>query len=165
MFRHAAEYRRTHKKPLVLGLLGLNWNAALYLNEQLTKENYNIFKKAMTMKKQKLLSAVFSRRGFVHVRVHAQTSRLAQVQRSSDEHPPHGTARKHYGPTRAGQNSRQIHRSMQHCLQSCVPHREAKGTEKTALVDCQSSEPTADACLTEQRREMMTLTGRTTNMN
>jgi len=72
MFRHAAEYRRTHKKPLVLGLLGLNWNAALYLNEQLAKENYNIFKKAMTMKKQKLLSAVFSRRGFVHVRVHGR---------------------------------------------------------------------------------------------
>jgi len=29
----------------------------------------------------------------------------------------------------------------------------------------QSSEPTADACLTEQRREMRTLTGRTTNVN
>jgi len=41
MLRHAAVYRRTHKKPLVLGLL----------NKQLTKENYNIFKKAMTIKK------------------------------------------------------------------------------------------------------------------
>jgi len=39
MLRHAAEYRRTHKKPLVLGLLGLNSNAAIYLNEQITKEN------------------------------------------------------------------------------------------------------------------------------
>jgi len=50
MLRHAAEYRRTHKKPLVLGLLGLNSNTAIYLNEQLTKEKYNIFKKAMTLK-------------------------------------------------------------------------------------------------------------------
>jgi len=69
---HAAEYRPTHKKPLVLGLLGLNSNAAIYLNGQLPKENYNIFKKAMTMKKQKLQSAVFVRRGFVHVRVHGR---------------------------------------------------------------------------------------------
>jgi len=29
----------------------------------------------------------------------------------------------------------------------------------------QSSEPTADACLKEQRREMRALTGRTTSMN
>jgi len=41
MLRHAAEYRRTHKKPQVLGLL----------NKQLTKENYNIFKKSNDYKK------------------------------------------------------------------------------------------------------------------
>jgi len=61
MLQHAAEYRCTHKKPLVLGLLGLNSNATIYLIEQLKKKTYNIFKKAMTRKKQKLLSAVFSR--------------------------------------------------------------------------------------------------------
>jgi len=67
MLRHAAEYRLTYKKSPVLGLLCLKSNAAIYLNKQLTKEKYKIFKKAMTMKNQKLLSAVFSRRGFVRI--------------------------------------------------------------------------------------------------
>jgi len=46
-------------------------------------------------------------------------------------------------------------------------HRETKGDEKTpgGPNNYQSSEPTAEACLTEQRREMKTLTGRTISMN
>ncbi|KAM8702883.1 hypothetical protein ACLKA7_005253 [Drosophila subpalustris] len=39
-----------------------------YINEQLTKCNYNIFKEAMKMKKRKVLSAVFTRRALVYVR-------------------------------------------------------------------------------------------------
>ncbi|KAM8701529.1 hypothetical protein ACLKA7_000129 [Drosophila subpalustris] len=43
-------------------------NAPFYINEQLTKCNYNIFKEAMKMKKRKVLSAVFTRRALVYVR-------------------------------------------------------------------------------------------------
>jgi len=42
--------------------------ATIYVNGQLLKEHYLNFKKAMRMKKHKVLTAVFTRRGLVHVR-------------------------------------------------------------------------------------------------
>ncbi|KAH8349009.1 hypothetical protein KR084_008982 [Drosophila pseudotakahashii] len=64
----AATFRREAKQQLTLRLMGFDSDALIYLNEQLTKENYNIFKEAMKMKKHKLLTAVFCRRSLVHVK-------------------------------------------------------------------------------------------------
>jgi len=61
-------YRREHKKQLSLQFLGFNSEAFIYINEQLFKEHYLIFKEPMRMKKHKILTAVFTRRGLVHVR-------------------------------------------------------------------------------------------------
>jgi len=57
---------------------------------------------------------------------------------------------------------------MQHCIQQLHAPQGNQGQGKNppgGPNNYQSSEPTADACLTEQRREMRTLTGRTTSMN
>jgi len=56
-------YRREHKKQLSLQFLGFNSEAIFYINE-----HYLIFKEALRMKKPKVLTAVFTRRGLVDVR-------------------------------------------------------------------------------------------------
>jgi len=61
-------YRCEHKKQLSLQFLGFNSEAIIYIYEQLLKECYLIFKEAMRMKKRKVLTAVFTRCGFAHVR-------------------------------------------------------------------------------------------------
>jgi len=48
--------------------LAFNSEAIIYIYEQLLKKHYLIFKEGMRMKKHKVLTAVFTRRGLVHVR-------------------------------------------------------------------------------------------------
>lgn len=71
LLRAAANLRRNSKQQLSLQLLGFETRGVvpIYLNEQLTKENYNIFKEAIRMKKQKQLFAVFCRRSLVHIKL------------------------------------------------------------------------------------------------
>ncbi|KAL7724286.1 hypothetical protein ACLKA6_013710 [Drosophila palustris] len=68
LLQRVGDVRRQTKQPLSLELLGIQSQAPFYINEQLTKCNYNIFKEAMKMKKRKVLSAVFTRRALVYVR-------------------------------------------------------------------------------------------------
>ncbi|KAL7745061.1 hypothetical protein ACLKA6_008126 [Drosophila palustris] len=68
LLRAAGEYRRTTKQLLNLQLLGFDSCTPIYLNEQLTRETYTIFKEAMRMKRQRLLTAVFCRRACVYVK-------------------------------------------------------------------------------------------------
>ncbi|XP_070075731.1 uncharacterized protein [Drosophila takahashii] len=67
ILRAAGAYRREFKQPLTLQLLGMNSPAAVYLNEQLSRENYEIFREARRLKRLKRLFWVFTRRGIVHV--------------------------------------------------------------------------------------------------
>ncbi|XP_033234131.1 uncharacterized protein [Drosophila pseudoobscura] len=60
-------YRRESKRQLGLQFFSFDSEAAVYVNEQFLSENYIIFKEAMRMKKHKILAAVFTRRGLVHV--------------------------------------------------------------------------------------------------
>jgi len=61
---------RESKSQLSLSYVGIESPTPIYLNEQLTKTktNYEIFKAVMQMKRQKTLSAVFTRRATVHVK-------------------------------------------------------------------------------------------------
>jgi len=68
LLRCIGAYRRAAKQQLCLHMMGFDSQAALYVNEQLLREHYVIFKEAMKLKKRRLLSAVFARRGLVHVR-------------------------------------------------------------------------------------------------
>ncbi|KAM8718302.1 hypothetical protein ACLKA7_001002 [Drosophila subpalustris] len=64
-----ADYRRTKKQQLSLTQLGFESHVPFYVNEQLTKAYYDIFKEAMKMKKLNMLTAVYTRRSLVHMRV------------------------------------------------------------------------------------------------
>ncbi|KAL7723512.1 hypothetical protein ACLKA6_000179 [Drosophila palustris] len=68
ILRQIGAYRREHKQQLSLQLIGFDTHVPFYVNEQLTKAHYEIFKAAIQLKKQKLLTAVFIRRSLVHVR-------------------------------------------------------------------------------------------------
>ncbi|XP_070068088.1 uncharacterized protein [Drosophila takahashii] len=69
LLRAIGAYRRTTKTQLSLQLIGLESPALIYINEQLTKHNYEVFKRAMHLKKHKRLTAVFTRRGDVFVKM------------------------------------------------------------------------------------------------
>ncbi|XP_041448472.1 uncharacterized protein LOC121404026 [Drosophila obscura] len=57
--------------------------APVYVNEQLTRENYQIFREALKMKKHRKLQSVFTRRGMVHVKV-TQESEIWEVLKIED---------------------------------------------------------------------------------
>ncbi|XP_070075754.1 uncharacterized protein [Drosophila takahashii] len=69
LLRAIGAYRRDKKVQLSLQLIGFESPALMFMNEQLTKYNYEIFKEAMRLKKHKQLTAVFTRRGVVHVKL------------------------------------------------------------------------------------------------
>ncbi|KAH8345263.1 hypothetical protein KR084_005162 [Drosophila pseudotakahashii] len=68
LLRAIGAYRREKKPQLSLKLIGLDSPAFIYINEQLTKPKHEIFKRAMHLKRQKRLTAVFSRRGDIYVK-------------------------------------------------------------------------------------------------
>ncbi|XP_041449370.1 uncharacterized protein LOC121404203 [Drosophila obscura] len=68
LLRAIGTLRRETQQTLTLQQLGLDSPAPVYVNEQLTKENYLVFREAMKLKKARKLTAVFTRRGVVHVR-------------------------------------------------------------------------------------------------
>lgn len=61
-------YRRNNKDLLRLSLLNYDSNEPFYVNENLSSSNYKIFNEALKLRKQKLLSAVFTLRGIVYVK-------------------------------------------------------------------------------------------------
>ncbi|XP_070141640.1 uncharacterized protein [Drosophila kikkawai] len=69
LMRAIGAYRRNNKKQLSLQLIGFESPALIYLNEQLTKHNYDIFKEAMRCKKHNQITGVFTRRGVVYVKL------------------------------------------------------------------------------------------------
>jgi len=57
--RAIAVHRQTTKSQLSLQLIGFDSPALIYLNEQLTKTNYEMFKHALRIKKQKSVCDAF----------------------------------------------------------------------------------------------------------
>lgn len=78
-----SKYRRENKTQLSIAMCGFDSNNHLFVNEDLTKENYKIYKTAIKYKKQKLLSAAFTLRGLVYVK---QTEQDRGVRIDSLEH-------------------------------------------------------------------------------
>jgi len=68
LLRCIGAYWRTAKQQLSLELIGFDSQAVLYINKQLLKEHYMILKEVMKLKKHTILTAVFTRRGLLHVR-------------------------------------------------------------------------------------------------
>jgi len=50
LLRCIGDYRRAAKQKLSLHMMGFDSQAALYVNEQLFREHYVIFKEAMNLK-------------------------------------------------------------------------------------------------------------------
>lgn len=67
LLKAIGSYRRSVKRPLILEDIGLQSNAPIYVNENLTPHNYNIYKIALKLKKQNRIKSTFTRRGLVHI--------------------------------------------------------------------------------------------------
>lgn len=67
VLKSVSNYRRKNKDLLRLYLLNFESNEPFYVNENLSRTNYQIFNKAMKLKKQNTLFSVFTVRGIVHV--------------------------------------------------------------------------------------------------
>lgn len=66
--RTISKYKRETKSQLSLASLGFKSNAHIYINEDLTNNNYKIFREALKYKKQKQLSSAYTLRGLVYVK-------------------------------------------------------------------------------------------------
>lgn len=61
-------FKRENKTQLSLNMCGFDSAKPFFVNEDLTRNNYQIFQAAMKLKKQRKVSAVFTLRGLVHVK-------------------------------------------------------------------------------------------------
>lgn len=69
ILRTVSNYRRSNKDLLRIFLFNFEANNPFYVNESLSETNYKIFNSAFKMKREKLLSSVFTTRGIVHVTI------------------------------------------------------------------------------------------------
>ena len=60
--------QKNNKTHLLLNQMGFESDAKIYINEQLTKQNHNILKSAVRLKKQNRLWSVYTRRGMIYVK-------------------------------------------------------------------------------------------------
>lgn len=64
-----ANYKKINRGfTLTLKLLGFNSDNKFYINENLTKDNFQIFRTANRFRKRKLLHSAFTMRGFVYIK-------------------------------------------------------------------------------------------------
>lgn len=59
---------KTNKAPLQLNVIGFKSSVPFFVNENLTPENHRIFLKAYGLKKQGIISSVFTNRGHVFIK-------------------------------------------------------------------------------------------------
>lgn len=69
LLRSMYNYRNKIRGQLQLNAIGFESDATFFINENLTSNNYHIFKSALKLKKMKKLSSVFTRRGLVYIKV------------------------------------------------------------------------------------------------
>lgn len=67
LLKSVSNYRRRNKDLLRLFLLNFDANDPFYINENLSQTNYQIFNKALKLKRENRLVSVFTVRGIVHV--------------------------------------------------------------------------------------------------
>jgi len=60
--------QKNNKKHLLINQMGFESDAEFYINEQLTKQNHNILKSAVRLKKHGNLWSVYTRRGMIFVK-------------------------------------------------------------------------------------------------
>lgn len=68
LIKTLAAFRRKNKSPLRLIHAGLQSDVPFYVNENLTPHNYDIFKAALRLKKDKVLATAYTVRGIVYVK-------------------------------------------------------------------------------------------------
>lgn len=68
ILKSVGDFRRNKNRLLTLDLIGFKSDRKFFISESLTSSNHNIFQRALKMKQESKLSAVFTRRGIVHVK-------------------------------------------------------------------------------------------------
>lgn len=68
LLKTISKYCRNNKTTLCLNQAGFDSNEPFYLNENLTPHNHRIFKKALSMRKERQIKSTFTLRGMVYVK-------------------------------------------------------------------------------------------------
>lgn len=68
VLKSITSFTKFRKDPLRLNLIGFKSSMPFYANENLTPENHRIFLKALSLKKQSIISAAFVNRGLVYIK-------------------------------------------------------------------------------------------------
>jgi len=63
------DFKQSKKDQLRLQHIGFTSPMAFHVNENLTRDNYDLLKAALKLKKQNLIYSVFSRRGLINVKI------------------------------------------------------------------------------------------------
>lgn len=74
VLKNISLYKKKTKDLLRLKHAGIESDTPIYMNELLTKDNHRILKAAITLKKRKLIHAVFSSRGLVYIKKYSNGS-------------------------------------------------------------------------------------------
>lgn len=70
VLKSISKYRRDNKTTMCLRNAGFDSNQPIYINENLTPHNHQIFKAALRLKKDKKILSAYTMRGLVYVRKH-----------------------------------------------------------------------------------------------
>ena len=68
LLKALAAYRKQNNKNLSLRCIGMNSNASFYINERLTKYNYQILQAAIKYRARKKIKSAYSFRGNIYVK-------------------------------------------------------------------------------------------------
>lgn len=68
ILKSISNFIRRQKEPLKLYILGFDANVPFYVNENLTPLTYGIFLQALRLKRDKLIDAVYTKRGKVNIK-------------------------------------------------------------------------------------------------
>lgn len=68
ILRATNNFKRHNKTHLYLRIVGFDSDAPFFVNEDLTSANYKLLQAALRLKRKKMVSAVFTLRGVLHVK-------------------------------------------------------------------------------------------------
>lgn len=71
ILKSIGEFKRVNKTQLSLRIFGFDSDIPIFVNEDLTSNNYKLLQGAIQLKRRKVVSAAFSLRGIVHVKLSA----------------------------------------------------------------------------------------------
>lgn len=86
LLRTISQFKNFTKSPLKLCHIGFEHNEKnFFVNENLTQNNFTIFKHALQCRKQDRIKSVFSRRGLVYIKINSNDEPIS-VQSLSEFH-------------------------------------------------------------------------------